>query len=216
MSEVGDSPASVPFGHYRVDGRLVPSEYTAQQAVRTLLRYIGEDPDREGLKETPQRYLKALSQYCSGVGREDEARALLKTFGDGASGYDEMIVESSIPFYSHCEHHLAPFFGSVSVAYIPSGRIVGLSKIPRLIEIYSRRLQVQERLTVQIADALMGDPSWPGLHPKGVGVIVEARHFCMECRGVQKPNVMTRTSALRGVFLSQPEVRSEFLALCGK
>lgn len=203
----------IPPGHYgipREGGRLDlrPSYSQVIDAVRTLLLHCGEDPDREGLKETPKRVAMALAEYCSGYGQD--ISSMLKTFGDGAAGYDEMISECGIPFYSLCEHHLALFWGEAHVAYVPDGRVVGLSKIPRLINCFSRRLQVQERLTVQIADALMEH-----LKPKGVGVVLEARHSCMECRGVRTPNVVTRTTALRGVLLEKPEARAEFLRAVG-
>jgi GTP cyclohydrolase I len=174
--------------------------------VRELLRCIGEDPDREGLKETPKRYLKAWKEWTSGY--NVDPATVLKSFEDGGESYDEMVMVKGIPFYSHCEHHLAPFFGSVTVAYIPNRRIVGLSKLGRVVEIYARRLQVQERMTTQIADAL-----WTHLKPRGVGVVVKARHLCMESRGLSKQGHETVTSALRGEFMEDPKVREEFLNL---
>lgn len=166
----------------------------------------GGQRGREGLDETPARVAKAWEFWTSGY-RADPA-AILKTFGDGAENYDEMLLVRDAPFYSHCEHHLAPFFGTVTVAYIPDGRVVGLSKLVRLAEIFARRLQVQERMTVQIADTL-----WETLRPKGVGVIVKARHLCMESRGIQKQGAETITSALRGVMKTEPTTRAEFMAL---
>lgn len=173
--------------------------------IRTLIRSFGEDPEREGLQETPQRYLKAWSTWCSGYGQDPAA--ILKTFADGAEGYDTMVLQERIPFWSNCEHHLAPFFGQVHIGYMPKGRIVGLSKLARLVEVFARRLTVQERLGVQIADALQQH-----LQPLGCGVIVQARHSCMESRGIQKSGTITTTSALRGCFLD-PAMRQEFLGL---
>ncbi len=171
-----------------------------------LLQFVGEDPNRGGLRETPARVAAAWQHWCSGYAAD--IPALLKTFKDGADGCDEMVVVKDIPFYSHCEHHMAPFFGTVTVAYIPDGMIVGLSKIPRVVGAFARRLQVQERLTNQIADALTEH-----LKPKGVGVIIKARHLCMESRGIQQQGHSTITSALRGVMRSLPEARAEFLNL---
>lgn len=171
-----------------------------------LLQYIGEDPKRGGLLETPKRVAKAWTHWCSGY--NVDIPGLLKTFEDGADGCDEMVLIRNIPFYTHCEHHMAPFFGTATVAYIPDGVIVGLSKIPRVVDAFARRLQVQERLTNQIADALQDN-----LKPKGVGVIIKARHLCMESRGIQQQGHETITSALRGVMRDLPEARAEFLDL---
>jgi GTP cyclohydrolase I len=171
-----------------------------------LLQFIGEDPTREGLKETPSRVAKAWQEWCSGYKQHPED--ILKTFKDGANGYDEMVVVKDIPFYSHCEHHLAPFFGVATVAYIPKGRIVGLSKINRLVNAFARRLQVQERMTVQIADALQDN-----LKPLGVGVRLTARHLCCESRGVSQRGHQTVSCVLRGVFRSKGAARAEFLSL---
>lgn len=172
--------------------------------LRTL-QFIGEDSAREGLAETPARVAKAWQFWCKGY-NEDPAD-ILKTFEDGSEKVDEMVMVRDIPFYTHCEHHMAPFFGRATVAYIPDGRIVGLSKINRLVDCFARRLQVQERLTTQVADALMEH-----LKPKGVGVIMTARHMCMESRGVCQQGHSTVTSALRGV-MSDGTVRQEFLHL---
>ena len=171
-----------------------------------LLQYIGEDPKRGGLLETPKRVAKAWTHWCSGYGAD--IPGLLKTFEDGADGCDEMVVVKDIPFYTHCEHHMTPFFGTATVAYIPDGKIVGLSKLARVVDAFARRLQVQERLTNQIADALQDN-----LKPKGVGVVVTARHLCMESRGIQQQGHETITSALRGVMRDLPEARAEFLNL---
>lgn len=176
-----------------------------EQLVRDLLRWLGEDPDREGLKETPRRVTKAWRDWTKGYSQNPAD--VLKVFKDGGEKYDEMVVVRDIPFYSHCEHHLAPFFGTATIAYLPNGRIVGLSKLVRLLEVFSRRLQVQERITTQVADSLDDQ-----LQPRGVGVVLRARHFCMETRGVCKAGTETVTSALRGCFV-ETAVRTEFLKL---
>ena len=181
----------------------------AEAAVRCLLAYIGEDPDRPGLLETPARVRKAWSVWCGGYSLDPVQ--VLKTFSDGAELCgDEMVVVRNIELYSQCEHHMAPFFGVAHVAYIPDKRIVGLSKLARVVDIYARRLQVQERLTNQIANAID-----EVLKPKGVGVAITAKHFCMCSRGVQKQSSDTVTSALRGAMRDDPAARSEFLRLCG-
>jgi GTP cyclohydrolase IA len=172
--------------------------------VTRLLQFVGEDPAREGLKETPKRVTKAWEHWCSGY--KMQPAEILKAFEDGAEKCDEMVVVEHIPIYSHCEHHLAPIFGHATIAYIPDKRIVGLSKLNRLAEVFALRLQVQERMTNQIADALMEH-----LKPRGCGVVVRARHMCMESRGVRQ-NSLTTTSALRGVF-TDSTVRAEFLSL---
>lgn len=161
---------------------------------------------RPGLLETPMRVAKAWEFWTSGYG-VDPAE-VLKTFEDGAEGVDEMVLVKDIPFYSHCEHHMAPIFGTATIAYLPDGKIVGLSKLSRLLDVFARRLQVQERMTCQVADALMEH-----LKPKGAAVVVKARHLCMESRGVCQQGHHTVTSALRGVFKSEPEARAEFLQL---
>ena len=179
------------------------------QAVRRLLAYIGEDPDREGLRETPDRFLKAWAEYTRGYQQKPED--VLKVFEDGAQSVDEMVIVRDIPVYSLCEHHLAPFFGKAYVGYVPDQRILGLSKISRLVEIFSRRLQVQERLTNQIADAL-----FTHLQPLGVAVVIECRHMCMESRGVRHTGTATVSSALRGSIKTNPDTRREFLSLIGR
>lgn len=181
-------------------------EGSAEDIPVRLLQFIGEDPTRGGLLETPKRYLKAWQHWAGGY-KQDPA-ALLKCFEDGAEKYDEMVLVKSIPVYSHCEHHLAPFFGTAHVAYIPDGKIVGLSKISRLVDVFARRLQVQERLTNQIADAMQEH-----LTPKGVAVVLECRHLCMESRGIQRQGSSTTTSAMRGVFMNTPAARAEFMGL---
>jgi GTP cyclohydrolase I len=171
-----------------------------------LLQFIGEDPTRGGLLETPARAVKAWQEWTSGYGTDP--KDVLKMFDDGADGCDEMVVVKNIPFYSKCEHHLADIFGTATIAYVPNGKIVGLSKLNRVLELYARRLQVQERLTAQVADALMEH-----LGPKGAGVVIKARHMCMESRGVRQQGHHTVTSALRGVFKTEASTRAEFLAL---
>ena len=171
-----------------------------------ILEEMGEDPKREGLIETPERYLKAL-EFMTG-GYKLNAVDIFKTFADGATGYDEMVVVKDIPFYSLCEHHLLPFFGVVHIAYIPDKQIVGLSKFARLVDLFGRRLQVQERLTTQIANTIEAY-----LSPVGVGVIVKARHMCMEARGVERPGTETVTSCMLGAFRDQIQTRQEFMGL---
>lgn len=179
------------------------------EIVRKLLAFIGEDPDREGLQETPARFLKAWGEYTRGYLEKPED--ILKSFEDGAQSVDEMVIVRDIPVYSLCEHHLAPFFGHAYVGYVPDRRILGLSKISRLVEVYARRLQVQERLTNQIADALDTH-----LQPIGVAVVLECRHMCMESRGVRHTGTATVTSALRGSIKSNADTRREFLSLIGR
>lgn len=162
------------------------------------------ESEREGTKETPDRYAKALETLTSGYGVD--TAGLLKTFGDGAENYDSMVTVGSIQMYSLCEHHMLPFFGVAHVGYIPDKRIVGLSKIPRLVNAFAQRLQVQERLTTQIASTIQ-----EVLQPKAVGVVVRCRHLCMEMRGVQKPGAVTFTSCLLGAFKDEPDARGEFL-----
>lgn len=175
--------------------------------IRDLLaEIIGENVMREGLLETPKRVVKAWKHWTSGY-RVDIA-GLLKVFEDGAEGYDEMVVRKNIRIYSHCEHHLAPIIGDCTIAYIPNGRVVGLSKLDRLADAFARRLQVQERLTTQIADALVQH-----LEPIGVGVHISARHMCVESRGVAQHSSDTITCSLRGAMKDQPSARAEFMAL---
>jgi GTP cyclohydrolase I len=175
-----------------------------RKAVRELLLAVGEDPDREGLRETPDRVARMYAEIFSGLHR-DPREHLQKTF---TQKYDEMVLVRDIEFSSVCEHHLLPFTGKAHVAYLPNGKIVGLSKLARVVEVLSRRPQVQEQMTEQIADLVMGE-----LEPRGVGVVLEASHSCMTVRGVRKPGSTTTTSAMRGVFKANQATRSEFLAL---
>jgi GTP cyclohydrolase I len=177
-----------------------------EQDWRRLLISLGEDPDRAGLVETPSRVAKAWKHWTSGY-TQDPAE-LLKVFEDGAEGYDELVIIRGIPVYSHCEHHLAPFFGKATIGYVPNGKIVGLSKLTRLVDCFAKRLQGQERLTVQIANALMTH-----LEPKAVGVIIKCRHLCMESRGIRTQGEETITSTMLGDLLSNLALRTEFLAL---
>lgn len=176
-----------------------------EELIRGVLHALGED-DREGLRETPARVVKAWSTWFGGYNLDPAD--VVKTFEDGAEGVDEMVIEVDIPFYTHCEHHMAPFFGLASVAYIPNGKVLGLSKMNRIVDLFARRLQVQERLTNQIADCLE-----ELLEPKGVGVLLRARHMCIESRGVQHRGCSTTTSALRGAIKDEASARQEFLML---
>lgn len=180
----------------------------AEAAMRSVIEHLGEDVERDGLLETPHRVVKALRELTSGY-RIDPA-SLLKTF-DNDGSYRGMVVVKDIPFYSLCEHHMLPFFGLAHVVYVPNGRIVGLSKFARLVDAFARRLQVQERLTEQIAGALQD-----ALNPEGVMVVVEAEHFCMAMRGVQKPGSRTLTSSVRGVLETNPAARAEAMGLVSK
>lgn len=179
-----------------------------EEGVRLILEGVGEDPDREGLRETPARVARMYEEVFAGL-TEDPARHFQVTFDEG---HEEMVLERDIPFYSMCEHHLVPFFGTASIAYIPgpNGRICGISKLARLLDAFAKRPQVQERLTTQVADTLMAE-----LQPRGVLVVVDAEHLCMSMRGVKKPGTRTTTSAVRGAFKTHPDTRAEALALLG-
>ena len=176
--------------------------------VRALLGMLGEDPTRQGLVETPARVRQSLADLTRGYDRDPESVLRGAIFEEA---YDEMVLVRDIEFYSLCEHHLLPFFGRAHIAYIPQGRIIGLSKLPEIVDIFSRRLQVQERLTTEIADAL-----WAGLKPRGVGVIMEASHLCMMMRGIEKQHSRAVTSCMRGSFKADPRTRGEFLSLAGQ
>jgi GTP cyclohydrolase IA len=180
----------------------------AESHVRGLLKFLGEDPKREGLLDTPARVVRALSEHFSGYAM-DPGEYLKKTFEE-VEGYDELVLVSDIEVFSHCEHHMVPFVGRAHVAYIPNGRVVGLSKIARVVDVYAKRLQVQEKLTKQIADALQFH-----LQPQGVAVIMQCQHFCMCYRGVKKPGAWTTTSKLHGLFLLDSASRMELLTLIG-
>ena len=173
---------------------------------KRFLKSLGEDPDRPGLVDTPARVTKAWKHWSSGYGQNPAD--VLKAFEDGAEEYNELIVVRNIPVYSHCEHHLAPFFGKATVGYMPDGKIVGLSKLTRLVECFAKRLQVQERLTIQVANALMEN-----LQPKAVGVVIRCRHLCMESRGIKTAGEETVTSAMLGELQPNLAMRTEFLHL---
>ena len=186
-----------------------PSRQEAEAAVRTLILWAGDDPKREGLLDTPARVARAYEEFFAGYG-QDPAEILKRTFSD-VEGYDEMIVMSDIRFESHCEHHMVPIIGKAHVGYLPDRRVVGISKLARLVEVYARRLQVQEKMTVQIADTLQDI-----LQPRGVAVVIEAAHQCMTTRGVHKPGVGLITSRMVGAFRDDPSTRREFLAVIGR
>jgi len=185
-----------------------PSRKKAEEAVRTLLCWAGDDPGREGLQDTPKRVVSAYEEYFSGY-NDDPLDILKRTFTE-TEDYDEMVVLRDIRFESHCEHHLAPIIGKAHVAYLPDCRIVGISKLVRVVEIYAKRLQVQERMTAQIANAIQDV-----LKPKGVAVVVDAAHQCMTMRGVRKPGVSMITSHMLGGFRTNTATRREFLAMIG-
>ncbi len=181
------------------------SQAQAEEAVRTLLRWAGDDPAREGLLDTPRRVVKAYSDWFSGYA-EDPAEYLRRTFKE-VDGYDELIVLRDIPFESHCEHHMAPIIGRAHVGYLPTNKVVGISKLARVVEAYARRFQVQEKLTAQIAHCIEDV-----LKPRGVGVVIDASHECMTTRGIHKRGVSMVTSQMLGSFRDDPRTRSEFLA----
>ncbi len=201
-----DSP--VPVTRLRDDGGRPsrPSRDQAEAAVRTLIEWIGDDPDREGLLDTPKRVVKAYEELFAGYG-EDPKEILERTFED-AEGYEEMVILRDIRLESFCEHHILPIIGKVHVAYIPNGRVVGVSKLARVVEMYGKRLQIQEKLTAQVANAIQSV-----LDAKGVAVIVDAAHQCMTTRGVHKPGVSMITKRFTGVFEKDAEVRREFFEL---
>lgn len=186
-----------------------PSRDEALEAVRTLIRWAGDDPSREGLLGTPDRVVNSYEEFFAGYA-DDPIEVLGRTFEETA-GYDELVVLSDIRLESHCEHHMVPIVGKAHIGYLPDRRVVGISKLARVVEMYARRLQIQEKLTVQIADTIQRV-----LQPQGVAVVIEAAHQCMTTRGVHKPGVTMTTSRMLGVFRDQPATRREFLALIGK
>jgi len=186
-----------------------PSREETEQAIRVLLGWVGENPDREGLKATPERVVKAFEEWYSGY-KEDPVEYLRRTFYE-VDGYDEMIVLRDIGFESHCEHHMAPIIGKVHVGYLPDRKVVGISKLARVVEAFSKRLQVQESMTAQIAHCIQDV-----LKPKGVGVVIEGVHHCMTTRGIHKLGVAMITSQLLGDFRSDPRTRAEFLNIIGR
>lgn len=184
----------------------VPAD--VQDAIRTLLRWAGDDPAREGLLDTPKRVARAWKEYCQGYG-EDPAIHLARQFEE-VGGYDEIVLLKDIPFQSHCEHHMAPIIGKAAIAYLPRDKVVGISKLARVLHGFARRLQIQERLTAEVADCI-----WQNLKPHGVAVVIEASHACMTARGVRTPGVGMVTSRLMGTFLEDERSRKEVLSLMG-
>jgi len=182
-----------------------PTQAEAESAVRTLIRWVGDDPDREGLRGTPKRVARAYKEWFAGYD-EDPSDYLQRTF-EQVGGYDEMVLLRDIRFESHCEHHIAPIIGSVHIGYLPRNRVIGISKLARLVDTFARRLQVQEKMTAEIANCLNS-----GLKPHGVGVVVEAAHECMTTRGVHKAEVTMVTSRMLGAFRTQKQTRDEFLS----
>ena len=189
------------------DGKLVVPDDVAS-AIRTLIRWAGDDPAREGLIDTPRRVARAWKEYCAGYG-DDPAKHLDRVFEE-VGGYDEIVLLKDIPFQSHCEHHMAPIIGKAHIAYLPRDHVVGISKLARVLHAFARRLQVQERLTAEVADCI-----WTHLKPQGVAVVIEASHACMTARGVRTPGVSMVTSRMMGVFRDDERSRTEVLALMG-
>ncbi|MFK3890918.1 GTP cyclohydrolase I FolE [Sphingomonas sp. NPDC079357] len=189
------------------DGKIAVPDDVAE-AVRTLLRWAGDDPAREGLVDTPKRVARAWKEYCAGYG-EDPGVHLSRVFEE-VGGYDEIVLLKDIPFQSHCEHHMAPIIGKAHIAYLPRNHVVGISKLARVLHGYARRLQVQERLTAEVADCI-----WNGLRPLGVAVVIEASHACMTARGVRTSGVNMVTSRMMGVFRDDDRSRKEVLSLMG-
>jgi GTP cyclohydrolase IA len=186
--------------------RLVPDH--VQAAVRTLIEWAGDDPTREGLLDTPSRVARAWKEYC--VGYEEDPSIHLSRVFEEVGGYNEIVLLKDIPFQSHCEHHMAPIIGKAAIAYLPTDRVVGISKLARVLHGFARRLQVQERLTAEVADCI-----WEHLKPQGVAVVIEASHSCMTARGVRTPGVGMITSRMMGTFLDDPRSREEVLKLMG-
>ena len=207
MSRTLASSLSVPQS-LRPVTQTRPSRAEAEDAVRTLIRWAGDDPEREGLLGTPDRVVRAYGEFFSGYD-EDPVALLHRTF-EQTDGYDEIVVLKDIRFESHCEHHFAPIIGKVHVAYLPNNRVVGISKLARLVDVYAKRLQIQEKMTSQIANTLD-----EVLQPKGVAVVIEAAHQCMTTRGVHKPGVTMVTSRMLGAFRDDPSSRREVLAMIG-
>lgn len=197
--ENGDLVAEIPK---------IPVPDEVAEAVRTLIRWSGDDPTREGLLDTPQRVARAWKEYCSGY-QDDPAHHLSRIFEE-VGGYDEIVLLKDIPFQSHCEHHMAPIIGKAHIAYLPGNYVVGISKLARVLHAFARRLQVQERLTAEVADCI-----WENLKPVGVAVVIEASHACMTARGVRTPGVSMVTSRMMGVFREDDRSRKEVLALMG-
>lgn len=185
-----------------------PAREDAEQAVRTLIQWAGDDPDREGLLDTPARVVRAFEEYFQGYNADPED--ILKRTFEEVEGYDEMVLLKDIRFESHCEHHMAPIIGKAHVAYLPKNRVVGISKLARVVELYAQRLQIQEKMTAQVANAINDV-----LQPEGVAVVIDASHQCMTCRGVHKPGVSMITSKMLGAFRDNDRTRREFLSMVG-
>jgi GTP cyclohydrolase I len=190
------------------DDNKIPVPDEVADAIRTLISWAGDDPSREGLLDTPKRVARAWREYCAGY-EEDPGLHLSRTFEE-VGGYDEVVLLRDIPFQSHCEHHMAPIVGKASIAYLPKNRVVGISKLARVLHGYARRLQVQERLTAEVAKCI-----WDNLQPHGVAVVIEATHGCMTGRGVRTPGVGMTTSRLLGCFLEDASSRKEVMSLMG-
>jgi GTP cyclohydrolase I len=197
-----------PYEHDHAPNAKLPVPEEVQEAIRTLIRWSGDDPSREGLIDTPARVARAWREYCQGY-EEDPALHLARQFEE-VGGYNEIVLLKHIPFQSHCEHHMAPITGTASIAYLPRSRVVGISKLARVLHGYAQRLQIQERLTAEIATCI-----WDNLEPLGVAVVIEAQHGCMTGRGVKTPGVGMVTSRMMGTFLSDPRSRKEVLSLMG-
>jgi GTP cyclohydrolase I len=185
-----------------------PVPEDVQDAIRTLIRWAGDDPAREGLLDTPKRVARAWKEYC--VGYEEDPSVHLSRVFEEVGGYNEIVLLKDIPFQSHCEHHMAPIIGTAAIAYLPNDRVVGISKLARVLHGFARRLQVQERLTAEVADCI-----WEHLHPQGVAVVICASHSCMTARGVRTPGVRMMTSRMMGTLLEDPRSREEVLKLMG-
>src|SRR6516165_8426354 len=209
MSQVAAPPVFAPVHRSRQPVAVRrPTREEAEEAVRTLIRWAGDDPQREGLLGTPDRIVRSYQEFFSGY-EEDPVALLQRTFEE-TNGYDEIVVLKDIRFESHCEHNIAPIIGMVHVAYLPDKRVVGISKLARLVDVYAKRLQIQEKMTAQIANTLD-----EVLQPKGVAVVIEAAHQCMTTRGVHKPGIAMVTSRMLGAFRTDPSTRREFLAIIG-
>jgi len=185
-----------------------PVPDNVQEAIRTLIRWAGDEPEREGLRDTPARVARAWKEYC--VGYDEDPAVHLSRIFEEVGGYDEVVLLKDIPFQSHCEHHMAPIIGKASIAYLPNDFVVGISKLARVLHGFARRLQIQERLTAEVAQCI-----WDHLNPRGVAVVIEASHSCMTARGVRTPGVNMVTSRMMGVFLEDDRSREEVLSLMG-
>jgi GTP cyclohydrolase I len=199
-------PGNLTAAHTQNSKIDVPEDVA--EAVRTLIRWAGDDPSREGLIDTPKRVARAWKEYCQGY--TDDPSAHLSRIFEEVGGYDEIVLLKDIPFQSHCEHHMAPIIGKAHIAYLPSNWVVGISKLARVLNAYARRLQIQERLTAEVANCI-----WENLKPLGVAVVIEASHACMTARGVRTPGVRMTTSRMMGVFKDDERSRKEVLALIG-